>query len=449
MKKFLVVFAVLVFVGMSSLALAADITVGGTAQIRSRYFDNMTYDSKANVQKADGTDSGKRTADTQERVQLDVNVKSGDAVKAKVAIWKDFDTWGRLESNQANLPNLSYTGDPGFLSLREAWVSVNLPGIPVNVTGGHQLLMLGQGYFFRSMHFGSDAWVVANVTGPNTAAFVNVKASEGLSGKANDDIDAYVLLDVFKLNENMVIGVDLTNVRIRSGVTTTAPAPYNTVVKVDGLPLGALAGTDLLNLGVNFTGKTGPVNLKAEVDMQSGKIDKATGTDPKFKGMQAVVLGNVPVNPVTINFMVGYGTGNKLTSTSPDIKAYIPIIDVDPHYTFLYEYKLATACGAKNTGLCNTTVASAGAMFAATKNLKVGADLYYLKATEKIANATATHEQSTDLGIELDAKVQWQLYDNLSWNWDLGYFKPGKAYKTATNKTDAAMGAQGVFALKF
>jgi len=439
MKKFLVVFAVLVFVGMSSMALAADLSLGGTAQLRSRWFDNMTYNKDA------AASSSKRTVDTQERVQLDVNVKSGDAVKAKVAIWKDFDTWGRLESNQANLPNLSYNGDPGFLSLREAWVSVNLPGIPVNVTGGHQLLMLGQGYFFRSMHFGSDAWVVANVTGPNTAAFVNIKAYEGNSGLASDDIDAYVLLDVFKLNENMVLGVDLTNIKIRSSVTTTAPAPYSTVLKVDGLPLEALAGTDLLNLGVNFTGKVGPVNLKAEVDMQSGKIDHATGTDPKFKGMQAVVLGNVALNPVTVNFMVGYGTGPKAGDT--DIKFIVPVLDVDPHYTFMYEYKLATACGAKNTGLCNTTVASAGAMFAATKNLKIGADLYYLKATQKVTNGQG--DQSTELGTEIDAKVQWQLYDGLSWNWDFGYFAPGKAYKTAAGKSDAALGAQGVFALKF
>ncbi len=59
-------------------------------------------------------------------------------------------------------------------------MSVNLPGLPVNVTAGHQLLQLGNGWFFRSKHFGSDAWVVANQTGNNTLAFVDVKISEGL-----------------------------------------------------------------------------------------------------------------------------------------------------------------------------------------------------------------------------------------------------------------------------
>ena len=64
------------------------------------------------------------------------------------------------------------------MGVREAWVNFNLPGVPVNVNAGHQLLSLGNGWFFRSMKYGSDAWVLANVTGNNTAAVVNVKFAE-------------------------------------------------------------------------------------------------------------------------------------------------------------------------------------------------------------------------------------------------------------------------------
>jgi hypothetical protein len=430
MKKFLVVLVVLAMVVFSSMAFAAaEISVGGSLEIRGRNFKDLDFNKDA----PDGT------VDTQSRVKLDVNAKAGDDVKGKISIWNDYDTWGRLEQVQADGESAGSSfpasgQNAGFLTLREAWISFNVPGIPVNVTGGHQLLMLGQGFFFRSMHYGSDAWVVANVTGPNTAAFVNVKASEGSAAKANDDVDAYVLLDVFKINEAMVAGIDITNVKVRPGVAVAVP--------LDGFP--DVRGTDLINIGLNFTGKLGPVNLKAEADVQTGKLKTGGATEPKFKGQQLVVKGSVPMDPLTINFLLGYGSGQKSTDT--DVKAFVPILDVDPHYTFLYEYKTKTACGAKNTGFCNTTAVSAGVMFAATKSLSLGADVYYLKATEKVPDVTTADPNDTtdEIGTEVDVTINWKLYDNLSLNTSIGYLDAGKGLGK-----DPATGIQSALAFKF
>ena len=99
---------------------------------------------------------------------------------------------------------------------REAWINFNIPGIPVNVNAGHQFLALGNGWFLRYKHFGSDAWVVANVTGNNTFAFVNIKVAERNTARANDDVDAYAVLDVFKINDNNMIGIDVSNVKVRT-----------------------------------------------------------------------------------------------------------------------------------------------------------------------------------------------------------------------------------------
>lgn len=465
MKKFYVLLAVAVMVCMSSMVFAADVSVGGSVQIRSRDFNNLTFDKNS---KGAGNQ-----VDTQERIMLDVNAKAGD-VKGKISLWNDFEDWGRFESNQGNgfgsgvgtdvisggttTPGIKGSGHFGF---REAWLNFDLPGIPVNVTGGHQLLQLGNGWFFRSKHFGSDAWVVSNVTGNNTAGFVDVKIGEGLSGRNDDDIDAYAFLDVFKINEDMSVGVDLTILKDRkNGLTYGASA--------SDVALYAGGDTNMQNLGINFNGKLGPVKLAAEVDIQSGKAKAADGllvpvSDAKFKGNQIVIQGNVPMDPVTINFTVARGSGKKSDDTSPDVKWYVNFMDIDPHYTFLYEYKTITACGAKNTGFCNTTAVSAGAMFAATKSLNVGLDIWYLQATEKI-QSRFDDSTSSALGTEIDAKIQWKLYDNLSWNWDIGYFKPGDALKklTATATTagppvtlghdgtnDAVTGIQGILALKF
>jgi hypothetical protein len=438
MKKLLVVFVVLAMVCLSSMAFAADVTVGGSVQIRSRDFDNMSFDKN---------DKTKNAVDTQERIILNVNAKAGDDVKGKISLWNDFNDWGTLDQNQGNgfgsAGATTPAGGPTFNSFgfREAWVSFNVPGVPVNVTAGHQLLQLGNGFFFRSMHYGTDAWVVANQTGNNTAALVDVKVSEGATIYQSDDVDAYVLLDVFKIDDNNTVGASIAQVADRYGLA-----------KISG---GAPSSESLYNLEVTYAGKLGAVNLKGQVDVQTGtsknaNLQPASG-DAKFKGNQIAIQGNIPLAPVTINFLVARGSGNK--QNNKDVDKFVTFLDVDPHYTFLYEYKLATAAGAVHTGFANTTVASVGALWAATKSLNLGLDVFFLQATEKVRSAfeiaQGTNGTSSDVGTEIDAKVYWKLYDNLSWNWDLGYFKPGAALKTASGKTDAATGIQGVLAFSF
>ncbi|MDA8422906.1 MAG: hypothetical protein M0Z89_06195, partial [Nitrospiraceae bacterium] len=293
MKKFLAVLAVVALVCLSSMAFAADVTVGGSVEIRSRGFSDLGLDkNKPDTTRGD-------VQDTQERIRLDVNAKAGDDVKGKIELEQDFGTgaqdWGN--ANGAPLtPTQPYNiGNSSTLGFREAWLSVNLPGLPVNVTAGHQLLQLGNGWFFRSKHFGSDAWVVANQTGNNTLAFVDVKLNEGLVYTNNDDIDAYVLLDVYKLSDAATVGIDLT----------LANDGRNTL----GFGGASTKPTQAQNLGLNFNGKTGPVNLKAEIDLQSGK---AKGNDAKFKGNQIVVQGTMPIDPVTLNFTVARGSGDKI-----------------------------------------------------------------------------------------------------------------------------------------
>ncbi len=421
MKKFLVFLVVVAMTCFSAMAFAADVTVGGSVQVRSRDFNTMTFDSDVNT---------KNQIDTQERVILNVNAKAGDDVKGKISLWNDFNDWGGNSGGFERPQGVGFgnsTSDGNTFGFREAWINFNLPGIPVNVTGGHQLLQLGDGWFFRSMHFGSDAWVVANVTGNNTFAVVDVKFAEGNVAFSHDDVDAYVLLDVFKLSDTMTIGGNLTNVHLGSN-------------------------NDLYNLGLNFA-MTGPLTLKVQGDVQSGE-NKTIDPSEKYQGYELVAKGSVgAADAVTINFMLGYGSGSKTTDT--DVKQFVNALDVDPHYTFLYEYKLPTAANggpyggaaSVHTGLANTTVASVGAMFAAAKSLNLGLDFYWLQASQKIVNGLG--DESSEIGMELDGKVYWKLYDNLTWNWDLGYFMPGKAYKTANDKTDAAWGVQGVLALSF
>lgn len=456
MKKFVVLLVVVAISCLGTAAFAADIAVSGSIDIRSRDFNDLKLNKDAPAETAGNT------RDTQERVRLTIDAKAGD-VKGRISIENDWDTWGRLESKQAD--GSTSTGEStingigqSILDLREAWINFNLPGIPVNVNVGHQLLQLGNGWFLRNMKYGDDAWVVANVTGANTVAFVDIKALESTlssspptnpSSASADDIDGYALLDVFKLSDTATVGIDLTSVNDRRA-TLLGPAPDKSL--------------NLQNVGLNFNGMLGPVNLKAELDFQMGKVENISpGNDSKFKGNQIVIQGTIPVDPVTINFTLARGSGSKVGDT--DQKEMVTILDADQHYTFLYEYKIGTPGGFNpasvgvnaskaHTGFQNTTALSVGVSAQASKSLNVGVDLWYLQATEDVTTTTATGTTTSNkLGSEIDAHLNWAMYDNLSWNWQVGYFKPGDAYKNVvagveTGK-DAATGIQGVLSFKF
>jgi hypothetical protein len=215
-------------------------------------------------------------------------------------------------------------------------------------------------------------------------------------------------------------------------------------------------GSDLYNYSINYNGKIGPVALKVQADLQSGDIDTASGPQPNFSGKEIVIEGKVPVDPVTINFTVAAGSGNQ--KGNDNLKRYVNLLDADPHYTFLYEYKIKTAAGTaanplNSTGFSNTEAINIGAMYAVSPSVGVGVDYWYLRATEAVSLNGAPEDR--DLGNEVDVKINWKLYDNLTWNWVLGYFAPGKAYDTGnglgttTHSADSATGIQGVLSFKF
>jgi hypothetical protein len=456
MKKFVVLLVVAALTCISTSAFAAHeeestqpgivksepgvtagvaMTFSGSIDIRERFYN------------LDGQD---RTTNTQERVRFNVDAKVGDYLNGRITIENDWDTFGREEAPQGNatggitVPNqpTALSSTSGRLDIREAWMNFMIPGIPVGVKVGHQLLQLGNGWFFRDMKYGSDAWVVYNGTGNNTLAFYDVRVGEnvrpvsnGFSGQPDQDIDFYGILDAYKLADG-VVSVDFTWAAAPAGV-------------VAGLP----DKTNLYNLGLSYAAKTGPVHLKAEVDLQSGKSDNfnlvtgpLAGSQMKFKGYQGVVQANLPMDALNINATLAYGTGIKAGDT--DFKQIFTVMDADQHYSLIYEYLEKTAAGATHTGFANTEAANLGAMYNVFKTLAVGFDYWYLKASQEVAlNGNAS--KSKNLGNEVDFKLNWKLYDNLTWNWQVGWLKHGDAYKHVATDADDSTAVLGMLTFKF
>jgi hypothetical protein len=205
---------------------------------------------------------------------------------------------------------------------------------------------------------------------------------------------------------------------------------------------------NLDNIGLWFNGKLGPVNLQVEADLQMGEAKGAGGglTD-KFKGTQLVLQANLPINPLSINATLAQGSGQKTTATQ-DLKAYVPILDADPHYTVVYEYFAPTAClGLKNTGFCNTTAINIGGSMDVTKWLNISLDLWNLKATEKVTNGAG--QLTDEIGNEIDLVFKFKIYDQLTWNWQIARLMAGKMYDGAVNKADDMDAVQGILSYKF
>jgi hypothetical protein len=439
MKKFLVILAVLALTVFSTAAMA-EVTVSGSVDIRSLALNNT----------ADFSDkAGDQHNSTQSRFRVNIDGKH-EGVKGRITFENDWEQWGTETNTTTNgLLSTSRTGAPtgvesrpgqssaaNKFGIREGWIDFTIPGAqPAHVKVGHQFLQLGNGWFFRSLKYGSDAWLVG-LPGKNTIAFVDVKAAE-VSATQADDVDAYVLLDNFKIDDTKTVGIYFARVKDSRGL----------------LLGGSEANLD--NIGLWFNGKLGAVNLQAEADFQMGKA-KGTGGSPdsKFKGMQFVGQANVPVGAAAINLLLGYGTGDDVNSTSNDVETYLPILDADPHYTVVYEYFTNTACatgsartGLRNTGFCNTTALGIGGSMPITKWLTADLNLFMLKATEKLSDQRGG--TTDELGNEIDLILKFKLYDQLTWNWQIARLMAGKAYQSATADADAVDAVQGVLSYKF
>lgn len=443
MKKFIAVLAVLALTLMASVAMA-EVTVSGSVDIRSLAQNNLTDFSDK---------TGDQSNTTQSRFRVNIDGKN-DNVKGRITIENDWEVWGtETNSTSGGLLSGAKTGveaRPGQssasnkLGIREGWIDFTIPGAqPAHVKVGHQFLQLGNGWWFRSMKYGSDAWLVG-LPGKNTVAFVDVKAAE-LTATQADDIDAYVLLDNYKIDDTKTVGIYWAHVKDSRNLLFS------------GLGMGT-AGTEAThdNIGLWFNGKLGPMNLQAEIDIQSGKAKGSGGApDSKFKGNQIVVQGNMPLAPASVNFTLARGTGDDVNSTSSDVKSFINILDADPHYTVVYEYFAPTACapsgsartGLKNTGFCNTTALNLGGSYEVAKWLTASLDLWYLKATEKLNDQRGG--TTDELGTEIDLVLKFKLYDQLTWNWQIARLMPGKAYQSATADADSMDAVQGILSYKF
>jgi hypothetical protein len=425
MRKFLIVFLSALFVvGFSASAFAlhgvaggfeyqptivkakkAMIEISGSMRFRGEYADT-DFDSDNDNEKAayDGRVRLKVKATVSPNTMGVVEIETGGT-------GNDTYTWGADKHGGSGATGLYQEGNAkiGDLTIRQAYIAHqgNALGTLAGFKVGHLLVKLGNGLFFNHAKLGDDGIVLWVSPSKGTElSFATLKFRESSSTEDDDDADCYTLMA-----ETAVNGVKL------SGDVTYV------------LDQTTGGDTTLWNIGLRGEAGFGGVTLRGDVEIQTGD-DDVNNVD--LEGWALLVGADANAGPAKVTAEFAYGSGDD--PDSADNEAFITSLSSGQKYTYVYDYKVPTAAGAKNTGLTNTWYIKLGASADVAPNAKLGADLYYLRAVEDVSINGADPDK--DLGIELDGKLQYQIDTNLVYFVEAGVLFAGDAYDFADTDAD-------------
>lgn len=414
MKKYLVLLLGVMFVlglAATSFAIHAEIpsetqavvakgktqiTIGGEIRARGEYrevdFDNDTpgassYDSRVRL-----SVNAQVTPNTQGFVQVEAG--NGDTA--------DNYTWGVGGNGAKGIYNVG-NAKRGQFNLLQAWIlykGSGLLGVPAGVKVGHMPLALGNKLFFAHDKFGDDAIVFfVDPTKELHIGLLTAKFREGTSN-ASDDADTYVGLFVYK-GQGFNLSGDITYVDDRD-VTNDNNIHF-------------------WNFGLRGDTKIDPVTLRADVELQSGKV---TNTPNKFRGYAILLGADAKVSGAKVTAEFAYGSGDN-DPTDNKIKDFVTSLGADGHFTYVYEYRTKNACGIQYGGLCNTMYIKLGASGNITKEISASLNAYLLRAAKTPAGV------DKEIGFELDPKIVYKIDRNLSYWVEGGYLFAGDYWKGA------------------
>lgn len=360
-------------------------------------------------------------------VRLGVKVQTSKAISGYV----------QLENGSGGLNSYAYTwgeeaGGPtsglftggskhSGLDINQAWINY-MPG-NWGVKVGHMPLALGDKLFFDHSEFGDDAILAYAMPNDSTMlAGIAIKFLEGSKlGAAlpTGDVDGYVLLGTYKVNDGLKLGANYTLVHVGNAVVNSLNGVYSKAAK-------------LSNLGLNVDGKAGPVNYGLDGEFQFGHTWNSTnGTSlNKAKGMAFLGKANMDVGAANVGALVGWGSGDSNPNDSKD-KAFISFLSTDvDYYTLVVGDRLTEEGGDAQNGLSNMLIAQVNGSMATTcpisgKPLDLKASVSYMKHNKQVAGA-----DGKTMGTELDLAANWHLGNGLIYGVDAGYLFAGNAFST-------------------
>jgi len=397
---------------------ATQITLGGEIRVRGEFKQNINDFNSDKVDRESAWDQRVRFS-VEAKVTPNtigfIQIESGNADN------NDNVTWGKYEADGAtglyNVGNAKH----GDMRILQAWIQHSgsgLLGVPALLKVGHMPITLGYGLFLDHSKFGDDALLLGVDPIKNMHLIgASIKFKE-VDVKFNDDSTAYALIFAYDFDKNSSMGFDATY--------------------VDHQKFGSPGDLHLWNFGLRGNANIAGLGLKADVEMQTGKVaDMAT--ELKFSGIAATAGLSYKLAPVTLSVDFAYGSGDDKADNK--IKTFITSLGKDQHYTYVYEYRTPTA-GTKGVsgGLANTWYIKAGGNADVTKDVNVDLGVYFLQAVKKYYGdpqlaTTATTPPSKSIGTEVDARITYKIDRNLKYWVEGGYLFAGNYWKVVTGGT--------------
>ncbi len=397
---------------------ATQITLGGEIRVRGEFKQNINDFNSDKVDRESAWDQRVRFS-VEAKVTPNtigfIQIESGNADN------NDNVTWGKYEADGAtglyNVGNAKH----GDMRILQAWIQHSgsgLLGVPALLKVGHMPITLGYGLFLDHSKFGDDALLLGVDPIKNMHLIgASIKFKEG-DVKFNDDSTAYALIFAYDFDKNSSMGFDATY--------------------VDHQKFGSPGDLHLWNFGLRGNANIAGLGLKADVEMQTGKVaDMAT--ELKFSGFAATAGLSYKLAPVTLSVDFAYGSGDDKADNK--IKTFITSLGKDQHYTYVYEYRSPTAgTTGVSGGLSNTWYIKAGGNADVTKDVNVDLGVYFLQAVKKYYGdpqlaTTATTPPSKSIGTEVDARITYKIDRNLKYWVEGGYLFAGNYWKVVTGGT--------------
>ena len=425
-KHLLVILSVLAIVAFATTAFAlhevpsqeytpsvvktskAQLELGGEIRIRGEVNNNL---SDFNSDLEDGNQFYDQRVRLNAKATVSPNTFGFIELESGTDSTHDTTTWGSFDSKT------------GSMQIRQAYISSNL-GKVATLKAGHMLLALGNNLFFDHTKFGDDALLLSIPAGGGELTLLDIKLTEG-STSENDDLDGYVV----------AYGIPMGGANLSADLTYLRGHDKGTFDN----------GFRLFNLGLRADADLSGIKVKGDVELQNGKLGEAEdqfgntiADEKKFRGWAVMVGAEIPAGMTSVRVNGAYGSGDKKDSDDKN-EGFQTFLGNNQYFTYVYDYKAVTAacststtgfasCNSKHTGINNTWYLNAGVTAKATPDLKLMADIYFLRASKDVSDT----EDSKAIGTELDAKLEYQIDTNLVYFVEAGYLWAGDLYKTVT-----------------
>jgi hypothetical protein len=470
MKKLLFVAACIALVGLAPCAFAAQIAVHGDLDHRFQlYNDQQTFFcNDASSSEPDCELNGTTDQYAEFKYRLWTEVATDDnAVKGVFAIEVGAVRFGKKSTT---LTVKDGTGTEIGTTTTNAGGAFSGDGVNIETRWAYTDFMLGNG----RMKVGLQPWNVNPYIWNETATAIQYAASAGIidytlgwaRGKEyfnndkddafNEDVDALLGRVNFGIGEGSKAGVFV--LYQMSNPSASTPASTGTITS-QGWEVKNFGDVDMSIWTLGVDGKlatAGPLFINWDLMYQNGKIEDATFTDSitsttsgaftdfDLSAYFAHVDVGVKLGKATLTYTAWYASGDD-KADDDDFDAFVAT-DIDRMDSIIFQEAGYTSDDyfterdyIFDKGMFVNKVA---VDFQATDKTKVGAAVLYLQTAEDITydddSTPAVERSSTDLGIELDAYVSYQMYKNLTLALNAGYLFAGDALDVAETTTNGS-----------